>query len=276
MTDPERYYDRHSHGYTSKWRDLDAGVFKPSYYYRHQLMATVLRMSGLTHGDRVIELGCGNGLVLREILKRTPKVFGVDVSKEMLKRVMDSTLSDRKVALVERFSDVGADGDGVDVVLKAGDLRNLDLPHGRFNRILSVEVLRYIPDVDCCLRNVSAVMGPDAVFVFTTTNLWSLSLFPAGFLLRKLLGRVDESDEVIQYFETESSIRRKVKNAGLEVVGFEKLGALFANPLTKMLIRGETSAKRIFDLDRRLVHAPLAQSLFDTFVIAARKAGGRA
>jgi SAM-dependent methyltransferase len=272
MTDAARYYDRHSHGYTRKWTGLETAVFKPSFYYRRRLLTTAVEMCDPKPGDRVIELGCGNGLVLRELLKRVPRVFGVDISREMLHRVKDSTLSDRKVVLVDSFHDLSQGPSDAEVILKTGNLLELDIPTGSFNRVLSVEVLRYVKDVGRCLRNVAAVMTADAVFVFTVTNLWSVSLFPLGFLARKALGRVNESEEILQYFETERSIRRKVKEAGLEILRLEKMGGLFANPVTRKFTSSEASARRVFELDRRLARAPLTRSLFDMLVIAARKA----
>ena len=103
MGNAKEYYDEHSHGYTKKWRHLSKSPMNPSEYYRKQLMELAIEMSNITKDDKVIEIGCGSGLVLREILKITNQVYGTDISLEMIRRVKDSVLKDKRVTIVNDF-----------------------------------------------------------------------------------------------------------------------------------------------------------------------------
>ena len=272
MENAKEYYDKTSREYVQKWQDMDRqSTFNASFYFRKKIMETVLEMARVEKNDRVVELGCGTGLVLRELLKKTGRVFGTDISPEMLKRVQDSTLKDRKVVIAENFLEADARHRDAEVLLMPNGISKLDLPKNYFDKMLSVEVLRYVDDLENALRNVAAVMKMDSRYIFTITNFWSSSLFPVKFSIRKILGLVKPQKELLQYFVTERSIRRYLKNAGLEVVEFRKMGLLFAKPLIKKFIKNQAAAEKIYKLDKALSGKPILGKFADTFVVAVKK-----
>ena len=272
MENAKEYYDKTSREYVQKWQDMDRqSTFNASFYFRKKIMETVLEMARVEKNDRVVELGCGTGLVLRELLKKTGRVFGTDISPEMLKRVQDSTLKDKKVIIAENFLEADARHRDAEVLLMPNGISKLDLPKNYFDKMLSVEVLRYVDDLENALCNVAAVMKMDSRYIFTITNFWSSSLFPVKFSIRKILGLVKPQKELLQYFVTERSIRRYLKNAGLEVVEFRKMGLLFAKPLIKKFIKNQAVAEKIYKLDKALSGKPVLGKFADTFVIAVKK-----
>ena len=269
MNNAREHYNKGSHGYAEKWENINIDPDDPRNYFRKRLMEVVLKMSApLSSNTRVVEIGCGNGLVLREVLKYTNKVFGTDIAIEMLRRVADTTLKDKKVVITDNFLNLG-DNDA-EVILKENDFLNLDLPGNYFDRILSVEVLRYIDDIDICFKKCRAIMKQDSLFIFTTTNLWSFSLFPIKYSIRKALGIVDSKMELSQYFVTEKLLRGKLKKSGLRIVGFKRVGFLSMNPIARKFIRGEKLSAKIYDIDRVLAHIPILRNFFDTFIVAAK------
>ncbi len=272
MGNAKEHYDKTSREYVQKWQDMDRqSSFNTSFYFRKKIMEAVLEIARVEKNDRVIELGCGTGLVLRELLNKIKRVFGTDISPEMLKRVQDSTLKDKKVVIAENFLDADTRHRDTEVLLMPNGVSRLDLPKNYFDKILSVEVLRYVDDLENALCNIAAVMKADSRFVFTITNFWSSSLFPIKFSIRKILGLVNPRKELLQYFVTEKSIRRHLKTAGLEIVEFRKMGLLFANPLLKKFIKNQTRAEKIYKLDRKLSNKPILGKFADTFVIAVKK-----
>lgn len=271
MIRPSEYYNQHSHAYVKKWSSLDADPGSPSHCLRRWLMDIVLRMSNFRSGDNIVEVGCGSGLLLREVLKHSDRVFGVDVSREMLNRVADSTLRGRDVLILKSLASIEEDSRNGKVLLAVDDFLNLSLQRGYFDKILSVEVLRYIDDLDRCFANVFGIMKEDSRFVFSITNLWSFSLFPLKFRLRTLLGLI-RKDELPQYFMTEGALRRRLRKAGLEIVELERLGFFLASPWVRRFITGLSRTKRIRDLDGILTRLPLVRTLADTFVVCARRA----
>jgi len=265
----KNYYNQTSHDYVQKWGALEQKPNNPSHYYRKALMGEVLRMSNIKRGERVIEIGSGTGLILREVCQRTDWVFGTDVSLEMLKRAAESVLKRYKVNIVDDFSLIDKYTPN-EIWLTVNDFLDLKLPKNYFDKILSVEVLRYIDRLGQCLENVKQIMNNNSLFIFTITNLWSFSFFPIKFFLRRKMGLVGK-DELQQYFVTEGAIRKMLKNAGYEIVEFIRFGFLTANPLARRLIKNEIIFEKLFNFDKKLAQMPIFNRFFDTFIVSIRK-----
>ena len=266
----QRFYDAHSDEYVEKWSRIDADPNRPAHVYRKEIIRTLIELAGVEPGDEVVEIGCGTGLVLRELLERTKPVWGTDISQAMLERAREELSEVAEVAIVEGF-DVEPRDAAHDVLLVHGDLLGLRIPAGRFDVILSMEVLRYIADLDGALQAVRSAMDEQTVFAFTVTNLWSASLFPVKYTLRKKLGRVDADVELLQYFVSERGIRRAVARNGLELLGIRRLNLLTFNPLASRTARGRQGAERLVALDRRLEQVPLLNRAFDTLLVSTRR-----
>lgn len=270
MRNPKEYYNGHSRGYVQKWDLSQEGLKRPANYYRLKTIELLLKLADIKPGEKVVEIGCGTGLVLREALKIIKPVYGTDISSEMLQRVKDSTLKDKKVSIVDNFSEIKNEDSGSDVLLMQDDLLNSELPHKFFDKILSMEVLRYNDDLPGCLRNVHTTIKDGGIFVFTVTNLFSFGFFPLKYNLRKLFNKIDRSQELVQYFATECSIKRDLARANFSIVAFEKAGILSVNQLIGRFIHTAEGAKKILKLSGKLSKVPVINQLFDTFVIAAR------
>lgn len=270
MNNAKEYYNKSSQDYVSKWDLSPSGLSKPANLYRQTLIGALLEAADIKKGDKVIEIGCGTGLVLRELLKKTSPVFGVDISLQMLERVRDSVLKNRRIAILSDLSRI--EGQIGDAFLAVDDFLNLHLPEKYFDKILSLEVLRYIDDLGRAFINTRKIMKEDTIFVFTMTNLWSLSFFPLKYSLRKLVGLVDEKNEVLQYFVTERMVRRKLEKSGLKIIRFEKLNLLNANPLIVRLVKSRKWAERIILLERWLSKMQLINKFCDTFLVTVKRA----
>jgi arsenite methyltransferase len=109
---------------------------------RRQLVYDLL---GAQPGDRVLDAGCGPGFYVAELLDRVGPggaVVGVDASPAML--------------AVAAHRVEGRAG----VELHESDVTSLPVPDGAFDRVLSVQVLEYVEDVDRGLRELHRVLRP--------------------------------------------------------------------------------------------------------------------
>jgi len=269
MNNAKDYYNTHSVEYKDKWDLSEDGLERPANYYRLQIINSMIKMASLKVGDRVVEIGCGTGLVLKELLKVTRPIYGTDISTQMLERVRDSLLKDKNVSIVNDFTEV-LNNKQSDVFLMQNDLLQLNLPQNYFDKIISMEVLRYIDDVPKALKNVRNMMKQDSVFIFTVTNFFSFSFFPIKYFIRKLFNRINNKEELLQYFVTEDGIKNKIREAGLETISFKKLNLLSFNPLVQGFIKTNDKAKKIVKLDGILSKIPLINKFFDTFIFAVR------
>jgi len=268
MSNPQEYYNTHSKEYVQKWDLSQEGLKQPHNYYRLKNIESLINLASIKPGDRVIEIGCGTGLVLRELLKITRPIYGTDIASEMLQRVKDSVLKDKKVSIIKNLSEPRTEDLQSDVLLTQNDLLKPELPQKFFDKVLSMEVLRYNNDLAGCLNNIRAIMKDKGIFVFTVTNLFSFSLFPIKFNLRKLFNKIDKNNEMMQYFITERSIKKELAKANFSIIAFEKTGLFSHNELVKRFVHTAKGAKRIIWLNQKLSKVPIINHFFDTFIIA--------
>ena len=265
MVNAREFYDSRSEEYSRKWQSIES---EDSFnaFYRNRLYDLVFSMASINSGDRVIEIGSGTGLTLRRLLSITRPVYGVDVSRAMLEQAKATTLADYKVAISDGEFPLDADA-----LLRLGDFRTLDLPEASFDRILSVEVLRYIDDPTACFRVAYRALKPGGRLVFSATNLFSASTFPINHNIRRKLGRLDSDRQLLQYFSTTRGLRRQLQQCGFSVLGIEKLRFFSAHPIVKRRMRTSVGAARLYKFERRLLKIPLVNQFFDQLIVAAEK-----
>jgi ubiquinone/menaquinone biosynthesis C-methylase UbiE len=96
-------------------------------------------------GDRLLDLGCGNGWATRWLLSRAgggSRATGIDVAPSMLAR------ADRQSAGLR----------GINFTSAAFD--DLPWPDASFDHAFSMEALYYAPDLPAALRSVARVLRP--------------------------------------------------------------------------------------------------------------------
>jgi ubiquinone/menaquinone biosynthesis C-methylase UbiE len=125
--------------------------------------AHVLEALGAAPGERIAELGCGGGLLLREIglaVGESGLAFGIDLSEEQAR------------AARELCADVKP------VEVRAADLRAIPAPEATFDAVVSTQVIEYVEGLAAALAEIARVTRPGSRFVNVATN-WG-SLFWSG------------------------------------------------------------------------------------------------
>jgi ubiquinone/menaquinone biosynthesis C-methylase UbiE len=115
---------------------------------------TIERMK-LTHGDTVLDLGCGAGWASRIMAKQVAPslVTGVDVSDKMIER---ATAASEGIENLRFYT---------------GSAEDLPLDAGSVVKVLSIESFYYYADQHKALRELYRVMAPDAK-MFILINLY--------------------------------------------------------------------------------------------------------
>ncbi len=109
---------------------------------RRELVRAAL---GARPGDRILDVGCGPGFYVTELLEAVGpggSVAGVDTSADMLAVAAQRAKGHRNVAFHE------------------ADVASLPVPDASFERALCVQVLEYVPDVPAALSQMHRVLRP--------------------------------------------------------------------------------------------------------------------
>ena len=166
-------------------------------YSRHRLQLQLEhRLPLAAPGARLLDLGCGTGHHLLWAQGRGYAVAGTDGSEPML-------------------VEAGKLNPQADLHLAPADA--LPFPEAAFHALLCIEVLRYLPDVEPCVREMARVLRPGGVCLATASPLLNLNGFP---LLNRVALRVPalRAVRLKQFFHTAGGLERRFRRAGLRDV----------------------------------------------------------
>ena len=115
--------------------------------------AYIVRGLELESGDRVLDLGCGNGYYLYLLNKLNSKLelIGVDKDNKALKSAKDKV--------------------GINIKLVLSDAKKLPFKDNSFDKILASEVIEHIEDEKKFLVEIYRLLKPKGILILTTCNI---------------------------------------------------------------------------------------------------------
>lgn len=137
-----QYYDDFSASYE---RDRGRG------YHRMIDDLEVELASRYAQGARVLELGCGTGLILERVGQVAREAVGIDLSEGMAQHARDR---------------------GLDV--RIGSVCDLPFEDDEFDLTYSFKVLAHVPDIGAAIREAARVTRPGGHLLLEFYNPWSL------------------------------------------------------------------------------------------------------
>lgn len=125
-------------------------------------------------GDKVLDIGCGNGRFLEAVSNTDFQYTGIDSSRSFIKQAR------------ETYGKRGA--------FVRGDALSLPFEDNSFDTIVSFGVLHHIPSKAYrkqFLAEARRVLKPGGIMIITVWNLWNERLTPTirAYTIKKLLGR---------------------------------------------------------------------------------------
>lgn len=221
-------------------------------YSRKRLQVWLDRVIPADGGNQsILDVGCGTGHHLRDLAARGFRAAGVDGSEEMLR--------------VARRLNPQAD-------IRQCDVEALPFDSNSFQWVLSIEVLRYLPDFHKSVAEMGRVLAPGGTAVVTACPRFNLNAYA---LVNRIgaSGRVRGLTPLRQFFSTGAEL-----TAGFRAAGFEhvEVHGVYLGPinwverLTRPLLG---PFLRVWEpLDSRVADLGPMRELSNMFVVVARKA----
>ncbi|MEM7459762.1 MAG: class I SAM-dependent methyltransferase [Pseudomonadota bacterium] len=127
------------------------------------MLTARLKHLGLVAGDRVLDLGCGEGRHVHGLyLVGNLDIVGVDLDEGSLKKAADGLATLPKPAHDARGN----------VAFETGDATDLAFEDDSFDVIICSEVLEHLPDYDAALQEIRRVLKPDGKLCISVPHAW--------------------------------------------------------------------------------------------------------
>ena len=185
-------------------------------------------------GKKVIDIGCGGGILSESMARKGANVTGIDLSEKALK-VADLHSLESGVAV--RYKLIAAEE------MAAQEA-------GQYDVVTCMEMLEHVPDPGAIVRAAATLVKPGGQVFFSTLNrnpkAYLFAILGAEYLLRMLPKGTHDYDKFI----TPSELSQFIRSAGLDVQGFKGMGY---NPLTKIYsLNDDTSVNYLVATSRPL------------------------
>jgi 2-polyprenyl-6-hydroxyphenyl methylase/3-demethylubiquinone-9 3-methyltransferase len=205
-----------------RWWDPQ-GEFKPLHAINPLRLDWIDRLAPL-HGRRVLDVGCGGGILAEAMARRGAQVTGIDLAAKPLK--------------VARLHALDTGAQGLEYLEVAAEELALKRP-GAFDTVTCMEMLEHVPQPDSVVRACATMARPGAHLFFSTIHrnakAFAFAIVGAEHVLRLLPKGTHEYARFIR----PSELARACRAAGLEVID---LKGMQYNPLTsRYWLSGNTS-----------------------------------
>jgi 2-polyprenyl-6-hydroxyphenyl methylase / 3-demethylubiquinone-9 3-methyltransferase len=166
-----------------QWWDPN-GPFRPLHritplrltYLRDQLAQAFARdpkAAASLKGLRILDIGCGGGLVAEPLGRLGADVTGIDPAAENIEAAQGH-----------------ARGAGLEVTYKVATAEEIADLGATFDAVLLLEVIEHVPDVPAFLARVAPLVKPGGIMILSTLNrtlkAYALAIIGAEFILRWL------------------------------------------------------------------------------------------
>jgi 2-polyprenyl-6-hydroxyphenyl methylase/3-demethylubiquinone-9 3-methyltransferase len=200
-----------------RWWD-PASEFKPLHEINPLRLGWIDSKAGLA-GRKVLDIGCGGGILAEGMAGLGAEVTGIDLSEKAL-----------SVARLHLFES----GHKVDYRLYSAEALAEEMP-GRFDTVTCMEMLEHVPDPASIVAACARLVKPGGHVFLSTLNRnpksYLFAIIGAEYLLRLLPAGTHEYARFIK----PSELSRYCRNARLDV---QEVIGLSYNPLTKTYALG--------------------------------------
>lgn len=175
----------------TRWRATTLGAVTEALEQR-----AMLELAGPVTGTRVLDLGCGDGLLTTALAERGARAAGIDIDRSMLR------------AATARAEP----GGGQRARFVQGRIEQLPFPNTMFDIVVAITVFCFVPDPTAAVREAACVLRPGGRLVIGDLGRWS-----AWAARRRVRGWLGSRLWRAAHFSTAAELSALVERAGLKV-----------------------------------------------------------
>lgn len=196
-----------------RWWDRD-GEFKPLHDINPLRLGFIEEHSHGLAGKKVLDVGCGGGILSESVARRGATVKGIDLS--------EAPLAVAKLHLAE--SELETEYECISVEDLAARAP------GSYDVVTCMEMLEHVPDPEAIVRACATLVKPGGEVFFSTINRNPKSYLFAIVGAERILKLLPTGTHDYQRFIKPSELSQWTRGAGLDT---EHLSGLHYNPLTQ-------------------------------------------
>lgn len=185
----------------ARWWDPE-GEFKPLHLLNPTRLCYISDQLGGLFGRKVIDVGCGGGILAESMARAGASVTGIDMASDGLNvarlHALESSLAiDYQQSTAEEFAKLHANS---------------------FELVTCMEMLEHVPDPASVIQACADLAAPGATLVFSTINKTAKAYLFAILGAEHLLRLVPKGTHQYAKFIRPSVLMRHIENAGLTLV----------------------------------------------------------
>ncbi len=185
----------------SQWWD-QTGPFKPLHQLTPLRIAFLVDTLGPLKGRKILDIGCGGGLVCEPLARLGASIIGIDPSLENITAA------------------VGHKGD-LPITYKACSAEEME---GSFDVILALEVVEHVTSLEAFLYHCRRLLLPGGRLILSTLNRTPASFLGGIVAAEYLLNWVPRGTHDWTKFVKPSELSRAARTTGLELTGLQGFG----------------------------------------------------
>lgn len=201
-----------------RWWDPKS-EFRPLHEINPLRLAHLERLAGSFAGKRVVDVGCGGGILAEAMAGQGAQVTGIDLAEAPL-----------KVATLHGFES----GRKVDYRLVAAEVLAAEMP-GAYDVVTCMEMLEHVPDPASIVRACATLVKPGGWVFFSTINRNAKAFAFAIVGAEYVLGLLPKGTHEYAKFITPSELTGFARAAGLDA---SDLTGMTYNPFTRVYALG--------------------------------------
>ena len=201
-----------------RWWD-PTSEFRPLHEINPLRLAHIERLAAGLAGKRIVDVGCGGGILAEAMAARGAQVTGIDLADKPL-----------KVAMLHRMES----GSDVDYRLISAEALAEEMP-GAYDIVTCMEMLEHVPDPPSTVRACARLVKPGGMVFFSTLNRNAKSFLFAIIGAEYVLNLLPRGTHEYARFIRPSELSRACRDAGLAV---HDLTGMTYNPFTKTYALG--------------------------------------